>query len=809
MKKRSVIYKIFVSFVCLIVSVNGFRISSFAATALTISCDYLLCSNKLRSTNALAAGSTIPSEVPEYAGTALDAIKSDFSQSDKHYFVVYCSSFSNSSALKKKHTLNIASGYHQYTTPTDEYKPLNAGDYLVGKALTSDGSPTSLYQIDPVTEEKTLMEYAAESDRDYIHYRKYLCGGTSSISAIYNVTSGGNITIDQDLANQLKQIGGCNESFYAAESHQVKRRYIGHNATECILSYSDNGTDYFCDYSELIYDSSVDGYTLPGGSYYIKPLDESTIHNATSYTVGFIAAYRYSDGGTQLVMYVPQRMCCYYESYCDDCGYSSIKRANGYSASKITPNNSETHLVEYSCASCGLLYETIEESHDWEYSDYTYLDNNLHSYVRSCCDPHTVDAEFALSKRRYFHITGRTQKSDIIAYHFRQSFKPGEITPEEANKIGYEFASRLLKGKHAFIVATHIDKHHIHNHIIWNSTTLDCTRKYRNPIGSFRNIRKLSDLICVEHNLSTIVDPSKGSYSYNNWKNFVKKATSRDFIRADIDKIIKQKPKTFDEFLASLSSIGYEIKQGKNLSLRHPEQKKFVRLSSLGDEYSEDVLKLIIKGSKNHNLQKCNPANNKPSLLIDIQKKMAEGKGKGYEKFAESFNLKQMSKTVLYVQEHGYKSYEALAADVEKKKNRVEELQAIIDKNNRQMDEIKELENRIIIYAKHSKVYAEYKSKKFSKQFFEEHKTEIEEYKAAKKYFDSLNLGDYKLPSIASLREEFDECRRSKNAAFDELLPLKKDYREMLIHQKNLAVILEINETDSAEQNKKKTEQEH
>ena len=95
------------------------------------------------------------------------------------------------------------------------------------------------------------------------------------------------------------------------------------------------------------------------------------------------------------------------------------------------------------------------------------------------CAPDTIDAEFALSKREYFNITGRQPKGDIIAYQVRQSFKPGEITPEKANAVGYEFAKRFTKGNHAFIVCTHIDKKHIHNHIIWNSTTLDCTRKFR------------------------------------------------------------------------------------------------------------------------------------------------------------------------------------------------------------------------------------------------------------------------------------------------------------------------------------------
>ena len=224
------------------------------------------------------------------------------------------------------------------------------------------------------------------------------------------------------------------------------------------------------------------------------------------------------------------------------------------------------------------------------------------------CDPQMVAEEFALSKLQYFHITGRKNKNDIIAYQLRQSFKPGEITPEEANKIGYELASRLLKGKHAFIVATHVDKHHIHNHIIWNSVAMDCTRKYRNPIGSFRHIRRLSDLICIEHNLSVVENPSKQNSQYSKWEGCKKRVSNRDYIRADIDKLLKTKPKTFDELLASLSSMGYEIKHGKNISIKRPDQKKFVRLSSLGDEYSEDVLKLIIKGSKVHKPQKDNPA---------------------------------------------------------------------------------------------------------------------------------------------------------------------------------------------------------
>ncbi len=165
------------------------------------------------------------------------------------------------------------------------------------------------------------------------------------------------------------------------------------------------------------------------------------------------------------------------------------------------------------------------------------------------CDPASADAEFALSKREYFQITGRSQQSDVIAYQIRQSFRPGEITPEEANRIGYEFAERFLKGSHAFIVCTHTDKRHIHNHIYWNSTSLDCTRKFRNFWGSTMAVRQLSDLICVQHRLSVVENPKPHGMSYNRWQGSVDKLSNRDRLCLDIDEALAKKPHDFDGFL--------------------------------------------------------------------------------------------------------------------------------------------------------------------------------------------------------------------------------------------------------------------
>ena len=191
------------------------------------------------------------------------------------------------------------------------------------------------------------------------------------------------------------------------------------------------------------------------------------------------------------------------------------------------------------------------------------------------CSPLTVDEEFLLTKRLYEQTTGRSQKSDVIAYQVRQSFKPGEVTPEEANRIGYEFAERFLKGKHAFIVATHTDRAHIHNHIIYNSTALDGTRKFKNFWLSTFAVQRLSDLICLEHQLSTI--------EYKPYRERQKrivyppKESNRDRLCGIIDTILAEKPKDFEVFLQKLEQQGYEVKRGKHTAVKGKGQKRFIR----------------------------------------------------------------------------------------------------------------------------------------------------------------------------------------------------------------------------------------
>lgn len=189
-----------------------------------------------------------------------------------------------------------------------------------------------------------------------------------------------------------------------------------------------------------------------------------------------------------------------------------------------------------------------------DYSQNAAKTNNG-EYISSYeCDPKTADEEFLLSKRQYQHITGRHQKHDVIAYQIRQSFKPGEITPEEANAVGQELAMRFLKGNHAFIVATHIDRAHIHNHIIYNSTSLDCTRKFNNFFLSGLAVQRLSDMICLEHGLSVITPkPYRDRVKRTDYP---KRTSQRDELCAAIDQALREKPKDFEELLQILMDMG-------------------------------------------------------------------------------------------------------------------------------------------------------------------------------------------------------------------------------------------------------------
>jgi len=400
-----------------------------------------------------------------------------------------------------------------------------------------------------------------------------------------------------------------------------------------------------------------------------------------------------------------------------------------------------------------------------------------------------------LTKKLYEQATGRSQKSNIIAYQIRQSFRPGEITAEEANRIGYELASRFLKGKHAFIVATHTDREHIHNHIIYNSTTLDGTRKFRDFFFSGLAVQRLSDLICLEHQLSVI---EKKPYRERQKRiTYPPKESNRDRLCSVIDEILQQKPTDYEDFLQKLEQQGYEIKRGKYTSVKGARQKRFIRFKTLGAGYSEDEIKAVIAGKAEHRPHQKQPPKEQPfQLLVDIQGKMAEGKSVGYKKWATKFNLKEMSKTLLFLQEQKIGSAEELRERAAAATERYHTMGDSIKAAEARLTEIAVLKTHIINYAKTRPVYDAYRKSGYSKKFLDAHREEITLHKAAKAAFDEAGL--QKLPKVKELDAEFSELLTKKKAAYPDYRKARNEMQELVRAQKNVERFF-AEEKDTAE----------
>ena len=399
------------------------------------------------------------------------------------------------------------------------------------------------------------------------------------------------------------------------------------------------------------------------------------------------------------------------------------------------------------------------------------------------CSPLTVDEEFMLTKRQYDLVNGRRQKSDVIAYQIRQSFRPGEITAEEANKVGYELAMRFTKGKHAFVVATHTDRQHIHNHVIFNSTALDGTRKFRDFFFSALAVQRLSDLICLEHQLSVI---EKKPYRERQKRVlYPPKESNRDRLCGIIDTILAEKPGDYEAFLQKLEQQGYEVKRGKYTAVKGKGQKRFIRFRTLGTGYGEDEIKAVLEGKAKHQPYQKKPPKEQPfQLLVDIQGKMAEGKSVGYKKWATKFNLKEMSKTLLFLQEQKISSADELRERAAAATEHYHAMGDSIKAAETRLAEIAVLKTHIINYAKTRPAYDAYRKSGYSKKFLEAHREEITLHKAAKAAFDEAGMK--KLPKVKELDAEYAELLIKKKAAYPDYRKARDEMQELMKAQKNV-----------------------
>ena len=431
------------------------------------------------------------------------------------------------------------------------------------------------------------------------------------------------------------------------------------------------------------------------------------------------------------------------------------------------------------------ILETLAQSIDYGEDGKKTRDGKLVSSYE--CDPKTAAEEFLLAKKQYLNITGRKQGKDILLYHLRQSFKPGEITAEEANRISLELAMSLTKGKHAVIVCTHEDKEHIHSHIYFNSTALDCTRKFRNFWGSSFAIRRLSDRICLENGLSIVENPKPSKKKRKLWE-LNKKPSFRNKIKQTIDLTLEKKPPDFNEFVALMQEAGYKVKNKTQLKFLAPGQKRFSRCDTLGDDYTEQAIIERISGKR---IGAADPRANefKQSLVIDLQNSIKAQNSPGYAHWAKLFNLKQAAQTLAFLQESGLDDYDKLAEQTTQATEKFNDLSLQIKEKESRLKDISEMQKYISQYSKTRNTYAEYRKNGYSKKFLAEHESDIILHKAAKSFFDKQGLG--KLPTMKNLKTEYATLLSEKKKLYSEYHDIKKSMQQLVTAKQNADWLLD------------------
>lgn len=449
-----------------------------------------------------------------------------------------------------------------------------------------------------------------------------------------------------------------------------------------------------------------------------------------------------------------------------------------------------TRLMARHVGSGKTIMKTLKDSFDYGKNPNKTLGGDL--ILAYECDPATADAEFLLSKAKYKAITGREQKKDVLYYQIRQSFPPGEIDAETALKIGYDLAMRWTKGQHAFFVVSHVDRPHPHCHIYYNSTSLDCTRKFRDFIGSARAVRRLSDRICLEHGLSVITNPklhSKGKFKhYGEWLGGNKPPTFQEKLKAQIDRCLAEKPPDMDAFLQAMMAAGYEVKHGRGgtISFRAKGQERFTRLraSTLGKGYGQEDIRAIIEG-RTALPESRSKTSHRVNLIVDIQSRMRAGKGPAYERWAKIFNLKQMAAALQYLQENGLMEYEQLAQKSVELTERFHTLSDRIKMTEAAIRINVELKAAMVDYAKTRPVFEGYKAAKYSRKYLAEHAADLAAYRAAQDTFRRL-LSGAKLPKMSTLKAEGRELTAKKKAAYGEYRAARKDMQEIVTVKANI-----------------------
>ena len=340
------------------------------------------------------------------------------------------------------------------------------------------------------------------------------------------------------------------------------------------------------------------------------------------------------------------------------------------------------------------------------------------------CSPETADVEFEWTREQ------GENKGSCLARHLIQSFKPGEVTPERAHEIGMKLAEEVLGGKYEFVLSTHTDKGHIHNHLIFNAVSFVDYKKYHSNKSTYHFIRRTSDRLCKEYGLS-VIEPNKNKgKSYPEYTADKNGLSWKSQLRLAIDKAIRHS-RDFDDFLLRMELAGYTVKrQEKNISFCNSERKKFMRSKTLGGNYTVEAIKKCIAE------QRSRPRTERKGigLLIDIQNSIKAQQSKGYEHWAKLNNLKQASKTINFLTEHKINSYEEL-------ESKVTELRSGFDDTTAELKEVEKLICDKNVLSKHIRtyqalrpVYAKYRKTKNKSEFEKKHRRELTLFNASHKY---------------------------------------------------------------------------
>ena len=398
------------------------------------------------------------------------------------------------------------------------------------------------------------------------------------------------------------------------------------------------------------------------------------------------------------------------------------------------------------------------------------------------CSYETADIEFG------YTLSQALDKGSNLAFHLIQSFAPGEVDYEKAHEIGKQLADAVTKGQHEYVVTTHIDKGHIHNHVIFCAVNFVDHHKYNSNKRSYYGIRNMSDKLCRENGLSVVV-PGKGSKgkSYAEYQAEKTGTSWKGKLKIAVDALIPQ-VSSFEELLTRLQAAGYEIKPGKYVSCRAPGQERFTRLKTLGADYTEEAIRERIAGRR-AKAAKAPREQRDVSLLIDIENSIKAAQSKGYEQWAKIHNLKQAAKTMNFLTEHKIEQYADLVSRIEEMAAESGQAADALKNAEKRLAEMAVLIKNVSTYQKTKPVYDAYRKARNREKYRAGQEQAIILHEAAVRSLKAAGIA--KLPNLAALQSEYEALQAQKEALYADYGKLKKKVREYDIIKQNIDSILQ------------------